>query len=514
MDKKIGHYQIVRLLGSGGMGQVFEAVHDQMKRRAAIKVLHKRFTSNRQIAQRFLNEARATSIVEHPSLVHIYEFGQTDDGTAFIVMEFLDGLTLRQRLESDGGKLPPETAMRLTRQIASALNAAHKKGIIHRDLKPVNIMVVRDAEAPGGERAKVLDFGLAKVKEPETEGEEGLTHTGTILGTPAYMAPEQCKSARAASDRSDVYSLGIILYEMLSSDIPFDAETDAELLSKHMFSEPPPLQSRAAHVSPQLCALVHRMLRKEPADRPSAADVAQELTTMLSGVGSMTSGAHAISPTSKPPAAPKPAQKPALGDESTVMQQEKAATGRPAAKPEAANAGKNASPAPPPTAQPTLKEGRRRSSGRSVVGWFLALLLIGAGVAGGLYWQERERQRLEALSQPKIVRWSIASLPADAEVIAPDGKVLGRTPLSVEENRGTGTRTLTLRLAGHVDKSVTLPLDHDSAVSEALTPVPAAVPASGGDGGVLADGGAAKDGGAPADADDDDDKKPGGPAPF
>lgn len=133
VDKRIGHYQIVRMLGSGGMGQVFEAVHDQMKRRAAIKLLHKRFANNRQIATRFLNEAKATSIVEHPGIVHIYEFGQTDDGTAYIVMEYLSGETLRQRLDAQGGKLPPEAVMRLGRQMASALQAAHEKGIVHRD---------------------------------------------------------------------------------------------------------------------------------------------------------------------------------------------------------------------------------------------------------------------------------------------------------------------------------------------------------------------------------------------
>ncbi len=139
MQTKIGHYTVVRLLGAGGMGQVFEAVHDQMKRRAAIKILHKRFANNRQIAARFLNEARATSIVTHPSLVQIYEYGQTEDGTAFLVMEYLDGESLRQKLERAGGHFPEATAVRLARQIASALAAAHQKRIIHRDLKPVNI---------------------------------------------------------------------------------------------------------------------------------------------------------------------------------------------------------------------------------------------------------------------------------------------------------------------------------------------------------------------------------------
>lgn len=138
MEKKLGHYTIVRLLGTGGMGQVYEAVHDQMKRRAAIKVLHKKFAHNRQIAARFLNEARATSMVQHPSLVQIYEYGQTDDGMAFLVMEFLEGGTLRQKLEALGGRFSAERAMRLCRQMAAGLQEAHNKGIVHRDLKPVN----------------------------------------------------------------------------------------------------------------------------------------------------------------------------------------------------------------------------------------------------------------------------------------------------------------------------------------------------------------------------------------
>ncbi|MFO0579979.1 MAG: serine/threonine-protein kinase [Polyangia bacterium] len=374
------------------------------------------------------------------------------------------------------------------------------------------MMVVRDAEAPGGERAKVLDFGLAKVKEPEVGG-EGLTHTGTILGTPAYMAPEQCKSARAASDRSDMYSLGIILYEMLSSDIPFDAETDAELLSKHMFSEPPPLQQRAPHVAPPLCALVHRMLRKEPQDRPSAAEVVQELTNLLSGVGVAVSGPHKLGPptskpTSKPPGPGRTPPRTALGDEPTVVQPERGGDGRrptpPAAPPVAAGPPPSAATphVSPPPVSPTPAE---RPARRGVALVLSAVVLVGLGVAGGMVLQERQRQLVES-ARPKLVRWSIASLPADAEVVSADGKVLGRTPLSIEESRGVGARPLTLRLAGHADKSISLPLDHDAAVSEALTPLPQDAGAPPRDGG-------ARDA-APAPDADDDAPRPGAPVIF
>src|SRR5262249_40123556 len=151
-----------------------------------------------------------------------------------------------QRLEKLGGKLPPEMAGRLCRQIASALSAAHQKGIIHRDLKPGNIMIVAHSQAARGARAQGRDLGLAKGRLAHTQARgSGLTHTGTILGTPAYMAPEQCRSARAVDDKSDVYALGVIMYEMLSSDIPFDAETDAELLSMHMYKDAPPLREKA-----------------------------------------------------------------------------------------------------------------------------------------------------------------------------------------------------------------------------------------------------------------------------
>ncbi len=172
MEKKINHYTIVRLLGTGGMGQVFEAVHDQMGRRAAIKVLHKKFAHNKQIAARFLNEARATSMVQSPSLVQIYEYGQTADGTAFLVMEYLDGGTLRQKLEAFGGRFPAERAMRLCRQMASGLQAAHQKGVIHRDLKPVNVSAERGRPANDPQRCELrADPGL------------GCGSTGDRLGT-------------------------------------------------------------------------------------------------------------------------------------------------------------------------------------------------------------------------------------------------------------------------------------------------------------------------------------------
>ena len=157
----IGPYRVIREVGKGGMGAVYEAIHPQIERKVAIKVLHPEYAVNQQVVQRFFNEARAVNIVNHPSVVQISEFGQQPDGTAYIVMEFLEGESLGGRMKRLGGKLSVADTLRLTRQVAAALAAAHAKNIVHRDLKPDNVMIVSDPEAPGGERAKILDFGIA-----------------------------------------------------------------------------------------------------------------------------------------------------------------------------------------------------------------------------------------------------------------------------------------------------------------------------------------------------------------
>jgi serine/threonine protein kinase len=456
-NTKIGSYTLVRLLGSGGMGRVYEAVNDQIQRRAAIKVLHKRYNNNRQIAQRFINEARAVNIVQHPSLVNIYEFGQAADGSAYIVMEYLDGETLRQRLERSGGRLPQDVAVRLCRQIASALSAAHQKGIIHRDLKPVNIMVVADPEAAGGERAKVLDFGLAKVALPESEADgSALTHTGTILGTPAYMAPEQCRSARSVDDRSDVYALGIILYEMLSSDIPFDAETDAELLSMHMYKDPPPLREKAPNVAPELGELVHRMLAKQQGDRPSAAEVASELAKFSSS-------------SVPPPAAVTGEHKGRAGrsDQETLVE--------PPTYIQPGGSGAKARLAAAAANQPAPKAASS-SKGRIVL-LGLLLVVLAATLGGILGWLRGREQggkppvpgQTPSPPTSATVHWSLSSIPSGAEVVDTEHHSLGRTPLMLENPRSVGTASIFIRAAGYAEAQISLPLDRDEVLGVTLT---------------------------------------------
>jgi serine/threonine-protein kinase len=274
----VGNYRVVKQLGEGGMGAVFEAVHKDIGKHAAIKVLHSQLSQNPQVATRFLNEARAASIIEHPGIVEIFEFGRIDDGTAYIVMEFLRGESLARRMERLGKELGND-AFRLTRQIASVLAAAHEKGIVHRDLKPDNVMIVPDPEAPGGERAKVLDFGIAKVAEEFQNPDVNLVKTqdGMLLGTPAYMSPEQCRGAKDVTDKSDVYSLGMMLYQMVAGMLPFEDSSLGEIMASHLYKEPPPLTQVEPTVTDGVAVLVQGMMAKRPADRPSMKEVVTRL---------------------------------------------------------------------------------------------------------------------------------------------------------------------------------------------------------------------------------------------
>lgn len=440
---KIGAYKIVRLLGKGGMGNVYEAVNEQIQRRAAIKVLHPHFAENPQVVQRFLNEARAVNIVKHRCLVDVYEFGQLDDGAAYIIMEFLDGETLHERLWHAGGRLPVELVIRYGRQIALALAAAHAKGIIHRDLKPANIMLVEDPETGSKDWIKVLDFGLARVREPG-DGEEGrLTQTGMVMGTPSYMSPEQVRSARSVIDKSDVYALGVMFYEMLAGQKPFIANSDAEVMFMHMSATPKPLIELVPGMQATLYDLVGRMLRKKPEERPTASEVASTLAR-ISGMPSATGL----------PAAPKlDGQEKQRLEAADTQESAALAAGAPATV-----------MSQPPTATGTGMAGRRLWLR---VGIAAILLVLVGGI--GIFVLIRAR------SAEAKVHWNLRSIPAGAEVVLPDGTVLGLTPYTAERAKPTAPQVLTVRLAGHQEAKVTCEAGVDCQQEVALaasTPTP------------------------------------------
>ena len=278
----LGSYRITDELSSGGMGTIYRARHELLGRDAAVKVLRAELTSDTELVDRFFTEARAATAIRHPSIIEVFDFGYTEGGEAYLVMELLDGESLHAHLKRfKPAGLPPQEAALLARALANALVAAHAKGILHRDLKPANIFLVPDAEQPYGVRVKILDFGIAKLVDP-TGQPLGRSHTidGALIGTPRYMAPEQARSAKAIDHRADLYSLGCILYEMVVGEAPFPKGGSGEVIAMHLFEEVRPPRERVPGLSPELDHIILRLLQKEPADRFASA---QEVSRALAG---------------------------------------------------------------------------------------------------------------------------------------------------------------------------------------------------------------------------------------
>lgn len=290
----ISHYRIIAKLGAGGMGEVWRALDTRLDRAVAIKVLPAEFTQDADRLRRFEQEARATSALNHPNILTVYDIG-THEGAPFIVMELLEGEELRARLND--GALPVRTAIEYAQQIAAGLAAAHEKGITHRDLKPENLFVTKDG------RVKILDFGLAKLKPPRNVSTgsdvatlKQLTNPGTVMGTVAYMSPEQVRGEEV-DHRSDIFSFGLILFEMLSGARAFERETMAETMTAILKDDVPELGETNAKISPQLERLVRRCLEKLPERRfQSASDLGFALES-LSGISGASQPEMASAPT-------------------------------------------------------------------------------------------------------------------------------------------------------------------------------------------------------------------------
>ncbi|MCA9712497.1 MAG: serine/threonine protein kinase, partial [Myxococcales bacterium] len=260
-------YQIIREIGGGGMGRVFEGLHVVLRRKVAIKVLSEQVASDARSRKRLLREARAAAAIGHPNVVETIDFGETADGLVFLVMELLEGRDLRAILREQGC-LPWPRAVDLLRQAAGALQAAHDRGIIHRDIKPQNCFVCQvddEQAAEAAEVVKLLDFGIAKVEDSSTTN-TGLTGTGEIVGTATYMAPELVLGA-VAGVSSEIYSLGIMAYELLTGTPPFRGKNPYEVLRCHIEDTPVPPRTRAPDLPAALEAVVLRAIAKQPEDR-------------------------------------------------------------------------------------------------------------------------------------------------------------------------------------------------------------------------------------------------------
>jgi eukaryotic-like serine/threonine-protein kinase len=275
-DKMVaGRYRLGDKLGRGGMGAVWEAEHVATGRRVALKTLLPGFGRIPEIAKRFEREARATSVLSHPNIVGVIDFGDDEDGGLFLVLERVRGRPLSD-LISEGQRLPPARAFHIVRQVLEALAHAHAAGVVHRDLKPENIMLLdADDTDDTPDRVKLLDFGIAKLvgdAEALEAGEERLTQAGVAFGTPTYMSPEQALGEEVDA-RADLYAVGIILYELLAGRPPFQSEDKVAILRLHVAVDPPPLAETAPDlvVPPAVQGLLDRVLAKRPGERPTDA---------------------------------------------------------------------------------------------------------------------------------------------------------------------------------------------------------------------------------------------------
>ena len=270
-----GKYRIDARLNEGGMGTVYRGTHVLMDKTVAIKVLRPSLAADEKIVARFSREARAASRISHPNALTVTDFGEDESGHVFLVMEYLSGKTLKQVIR-EVGTLPLARVVDITRQIGDALNAAHEQGVIHRDLKSDNIMLV---DTMAGDHAKVLDFGIAKINEPDGTVDTNLTAPNLVIGTPQYMSPEQCSQDVEIDARSDIYSLGVILFEMLVGHVPFSGDSPTMVMMKHLQEPVPSVMEERSDVPPSVARVVSRALAKVRDNRyQNVATLIEDLT--------------------------------------------------------------------------------------------------------------------------------------------------------------------------------------------------------------------------------------------
>ncbi|MCC6558198.1 MAG: protein kinase [Polyangiaceae bacterium] len=301
-----GKYRILRLLGAGGMGAVYEGENTRIKRRVAIKLLHAAVSSQAESVTRFEREAQAAARIGSDHICEVLDLGELPDGTRYMVMEYMDGETLGSRIQRTG-RMGPEKSIPIMSQVLDALGAAHAAGIIHRDLKPDNIFLLT-SKAGIPDFVKILDFGVSKFSQLSGD-EMNMTRAGAVVGTPYYMSPEQARGMGQVDARSDVYALGVVLYQATTGQVPFQAQTFNELLFKIVLEQPPPPQAFVPDLDPEFAAIVQRAMSREPAHRfQSCAEFKDALLAWLAARPHLTGQSPALASA----AAQRPAKTEAL----------------------------------------------------------------------------------------------------------------------------------------------------------------------------------------------------------
>ncbi|MDB4990166.1 MAG: Serine/threonine protein kinase PrkC, regulator of stationary phase [Myxococcaceae bacterium] len=455
-----GRYRIDAQIGEGGMGVVYKATHIALNKTLALKILRGEVAKEPEAVQRFMQEAQAATSIGHENIIDIHDSGQLPDGTAYFVMEFLSGHPLNDMIKR-GGSIPTRDALHILRQIASALGAAHARGIVHRDLKPDNVFLVKRGELDNF--VKVLDFGIAKVGTSKNR----LTRTGMVFGTPHYMSPEQA-AGQGVDARTDIYALGVIMYEMFTGRVPFDADTFMGVLTKHMFEKPAPMSD--GNSERQLGALEQitmRALEKKPENRYESMDALVADLDRVSGGGRPRSvGAQ------RPSAELADALEPRSKSELHLEQQQQADAQHPSTS----------------YSEPVLPIGPRWP-------WFLggaAALVAIVGLALALRGgsptpvappplaglpavtpppvlpnsESKPRPSHEPAPLPKPAHISLRSEPSGAEIVI-DGAIVGRTPAALPRPEA-GERTVELRLLGYSPHALKLRSDSPSTLDVSL----------------------------------------------
>ena len=466
----VGEYRIIRTIGKGSFGVVYQAVHPVIGKAAAVKILKRQFCSNPQVVARFIAEARAVNQIRHRNIVDIFSFGVLRDGRQYYLMELLEGEPLDLFLQRRG-PIPPAQALPIFDRIARALDAAHGAGIIHRDLKPANVFLAQEDD--GSQYPKLLDFGVAKLVRTEEEEKHEVdlrTNTGAMLGTPRYMSPEQCRG-EPLDHRTDVYSFGVMIHELLTGRRPFEAESILKVMNMHTMTPAPRMSEHNPALPPELDAAVLHILEKDPNNRPATAGEAyRELA------GAARAAGIAV------PASPALSEKPAVRSVARLADDGRSApngTGTFDAQTVANR---------PPRRLVMLTSLISVGLVAAVSALFLVSRLrtpnpVASASAGPPVATSTSIMRpLPSLpvEEPKnpFVHFTVQSVPADAEVFL-DGRSIGKAPGPLEVARSDKPVTLQFKAPGFRSKSVDVTPMADGVVSVTLTATPGASGAQG-----------------------------------